>query len=112
MRFIVLGDLHYSVYTTKSLRRACDEYYETLFSGVLEQQPDVVFAIGDTVDNGYPEEFEGLHACARRVGLKFVTVNGNHDLLHQTKQEIAVGLATVTLISLSIIIRLAGAALY
>ncbi len=89
MRFIVLGDLHYTIYNTETLRQACDEYYEMLFSSVLEQQADVVLAIGDTVDNGTSEEFEGLHACAHRVGLNFVTVNGNHDLLQQTKAEIA-----------------------
>jgi 3',5'-cyclic AMP phosphodiesterase CpdA len=89
VRFIVLGDLHYSIYSTLLLRQSRDEYYETLFSEVLEQQADVVFAIGDTVDNGLPEEFEGLHTCAQRAGLKFVTVNGNHDLLEQTKTEIA-----------------------
>lgn len=67
----------------------CDEYYECLFNKVLQQQPDAVFAIGDTVDNGLPEEFEALHACARRAGLVFYTVNGNHDLLHLSKPEVA-----------------------
>ncbi|MEI7556830.1 metallophosphoesterase [Candidatus Chlorohelix sp.] len=89
MRFVVLGDLHYSVYKTNSLCQIREEYYENLFYSVLEQKPDAVFAIGDTVDNGFPEEFEGLHACARRVGLNFYTVNGNHDLLELPREEIA-----------------------
>jgi hypothetical protein len=89
VRFIVLGDLHYSVYNTSEIEAAREEYYEMLFQKVLDEKPDLVLAIGDTVDNGYPEEFEGLHACARRTGLSFYTVNGNHDLLNLTKDEIA-----------------------
>lgn len=89
MRFVVLGDLHYSLYKTPELRQICKEYYQNLFNSVLEQNAEVVFAIGDTVDNGNAEEFEELHACARQVGLKFLTVNGNHDLLQLTKTEIA-----------------------
>lgn len=89
MRFVILGDLHYSLYNSPLLQRMCDEYYELLFETVLEQQADAVFAIGDTVDNGQPAEFENLHECARRTGLNFYTINGNHDLLQLTKAEIS-----------------------
>lgn len=89
MRFIILGDLHYSLYNTPLLQQMCNEYYDLLFTSVLEQQADAVLAIGDTVDNGLEAEFDGLHECARRAGLKFFTVNGNHDLLKQTKAEIS-----------------------
>lgn len=86
---MILGDLHYSLYKTPELRQIREEYYQNLFNSVLEQNADAVFAIGDTVDNGIAEELEGLHACARQVGLKFFTVNGNHDLLQLTKAEAA-----------------------
>ncbi len=89
MRFGVLGDLHYSVFQKPELCKAREEFYERLFHATLEQRPDAVFAIGDTTDNGQPEEFDGLHAVARRTGLSFITVNGNHDLLNQTKSQIA-----------------------
>jgi 3',5'-cyclic-AMP phosphodiesterase len=89
VRFVVLGDLHYSVYNSAELCAARDEYYQRLFTAVLKLQPDLVFAIGDTVDNGLPEELDGLHNIARRSGLAFYTVNGNHDLLHTTKTELA-----------------------
>jgi hypothetical protein len=84
-----MGDLHYSVYNSAELCAAREDYYHRLFTSVLNLNPDVVFAIGDTVDNGLLEELEGLHNVARRAGLKFYTVNGNHDLLRNPKTEIA-----------------------
>ncbi len=89
MRFVVLGDLHYSVYAEATQRALRDEFFERVFSSVAQQQAEAVFAIGDTTDNGLPEEFEGLHAIARRCGLKFITVNGNHDVLKLTKAEVS-----------------------
>jgi 3',5'-cyclic-AMP phosphodiesterase len=89
VRFIVLGDLHYSIYNSAELGTARDDYYDRLFTSVLNLKPDVVFAIGDTVDNGLPEELDGLHSIARRTGLFFYTVNGNHDLLKTSKSQLA-----------------------
>ncbi len=89
MRFVVLGDLHYSVYSDPMHAAARERVFEAFFKQVVALEADLVFAIGDTTDNGYPEEFEGLHQCARRNGLSFITVNGNHDVLQLTKQEVA-----------------------
>lgn len=89
MRFIVLGDLHYSVYADATNRALREEFFERLFSSVVRQAPDAVFAIGDTTDNGLPEEFEGLQSIARRTGLKFITVTGNHDVLELTKAQVS-----------------------
>ncbi len=89
MRFVVLGDLHYARFTDPTSRTLREEFFDRLFTSVKHQQADVVFAIGDTTDHGYPDEFEGLHHCARRNNLEFITVNGNHDVLELTKQEIS-----------------------
>ncbi len=89
MRFVVLGDLHYSIYPDAANCALREEFFDRLFTSVAKQQPDVVIAIGDTTDNGYSEEFEGLHRAARRNKLEFVTVNGNHDVLEMSKPEIS-----------------------
>ncbi len=89
MRFVVLGDLHYAAFDDATSRALQEEYFDRLFKSVQAQRPEVVFAIGDTVDHGYAAEFEGLHACARRNNLPFITVNGNHDVLELTKYEIS-----------------------
>lgn len=90
MRFVVLGDLHYSSYRDPAICKLREEFFDRIFCSVANLSPDLVFAIGDTTDNGYPDEFEGLHACARRNGVNFVTVNGNHDLLELDRQTVSV----------------------
>lgn len=89
MRFVLLGDLHYSAYYDKTHRELREEFFNRLFQSVKDLEPDAVIAIGDTTDNGLPEEFEGLHTNAARNGVGFVTVNGNHDVLALTKPEVA-----------------------
>ena len=89
MRVALLGDLHYARFTDPINATLREEFFDRLFTSVKHQQPDVVVAIGDTTDHGYPDEFEGLHACARRNAVPFITVNGNHDVLELTKQAIS-----------------------
>lgn len=89
MRFVLLGDLHYSAYSDKTHRELREEFFNRLFQSVKDLRPDAVIAIGDTTDDGLPGEFEGLHANAARNGVSFVTVNGNHDVLALSKQELA-----------------------
>jgi 3',5'-cyclic-AMP phosphodiesterase len=90
MKFVVLGDLHYSRYDNSQACSWREEFYDRLFSSVAQQQADVVLALGDTTNNGWPDEFEGVHRCAQRHGLTFITVNGNHDLLEMTRDAISV----------------------
>ncbi|HEX2916620.1 MAG TPA: metallophosphoesterase [Chloroflexia bacterium] len=85
MRFVVLGDLHYSIYSSPLHCAWREEFFERLFTSVRKLEAEAVFAIGDTTDNGLAEEFEGLHALARRCDLRFITVNGNHDALKMDK---------------------------
>ncbi|MBN9389414.1 MAG: metallophosphoesterase [Chloroflexi bacterium] len=93
MRFILLGDLHYSVYQGENSKENYaalrEEFFDRLFQTVRAVRADVVIAIGDTTDNGLPEEFAGLHACAARNEVDFITVNGNHDVLTLTKPELS-----------------------
>lgn len=88
MRFVLLGDLHYSVYNEKTFEDWREDFYDRLFQTVRACRAEAVIAIGDTTDNGTPEEFLGLHAIAARHGVNFVTVNGNHDVLTLTKTEV------------------------
>lgn len=88
MRFVVLGDLHYSVYPDAASSHLRDEFFDRIFDSVARQQAEAVFAIGDTTDNGLSEEFVGLHDRAARHGVKFITVNGNHDVLELNKKEL------------------------
>lgn len=90
MRFVVLGDLHYSSYHKDANINLQEEFFDRLFRTVAQQQPDAVFAIGDTTDNGLVEEFEGLHQCAKRNRVDIITVNGNHDVLAISKQKLGI----------------------
>ena len=89
MRVALLGDLHYARFDDNLMGSLREEFFDRLFYTVRLQRPDVVIAIGDTTDHGYPDEFEGLHEAARRNNLPFITVNGNHDLHVLTKQQIS-----------------------
>jgi 3',5'-cyclic AMP phosphodiesterase CpdA len=89
MRFVVLGDLHYSRYRDPAICKLREEFFDRIFGSVANLSPDLVLAIGDTTDNGYRDEFEGLHACARRNRVNFVTVNGNHDLLELDRPTVS-----------------------
>jgi 3',5'-cyclic-AMP phosphodiesterase len=81
MRFVILGDLHYSIYPTEKLKQMREEFYGRLFRTVKASNPDVVFAIGDVSHSGRAEEFEGVRDCAKQAGIDhYYTINGNHDL--------------------------------
>lgn len=89
MRFVLLGDLHYSAYSEEIHQAIREEFFNRLFETVREIGAEAVIAIGDTTDNGTPAEFLGLQAAAARHGVDFITVNGNHDVLTMTKPEVS-----------------------
>jgi 3',5'-cyclic-AMP phosphodiesterase len=89
MRFIVLGDLHYSVYSRPEIAAARDRAFEQIFRQVATHKADYVFAIGDTTNWGAIEELDGQDAAARRAGLDLIRITGNHDMESNPKPVIA-----------------------
>jgi 3',5'-cyclic-AMP phosphodiesterase len=88
MRFVILGDLHYSIYPTVRLRDMREEFFSRLFRTVKQTKPDIVFAIGDVSHSGRAEEFEGVRECARNAGIEhYYSINGNHDLWKIPRNE-------------------------
>lgn len=88
MRFVILGDLHYSIYPTEGLRQKREEFFIRLFRTVKNVKPDVVFAIGDISHSGRAEEFEGVRECAKQAGVEhYYAINGNHDLWKISRNE-------------------------
>jgi 3',5'-cyclic-AMP phosphodiesterase len=89
MRFVLLGDLHYSQYPSKKLSAIRDEFFFYLFQAVKKTQPDVVFALGDLTHGSHAEELENVRTIAARAGIThYYMLNGNHDLLRLTRHEI------------------------
>jgi 3',5'-cyclic AMP phosphodiesterase CpdA len=90
MRFVILGDLHYSVdYLEDGQSEARDRIFRLFLEQVAETEPDLVFAIGDTTNRGRIEEMVGLDNIAKESGLNFIRVTGNHDCYVLPKNEIA-----------------------
>ncbi len=89
MRFVILGDLHYSDYREPDQIEARERLFKTWLSQVAALQPDVVFAIGDTTNRGTLSEMQGLQAIIQESGLNFVRVTGNHDCYSLSKPELA-----------------------
>jgi 3',5'-cyclic-AMP phosphodiesterase len=85
MKFIVLGDLHFTLYNSAEDSAARDYFFEVLFRKVAEQHAEVIFAVGDIVHDGVEEEFSGLFAAARAHGLNLICTTGNHDTASQPK---------------------------
>ena len=88
MKFIVLGDLHYTDYETEAERATRDHFYETLFQRVAAEAADRVFAIGDLVHFGQHNELQGLFELAQRSGIQINAVTGNHDTGTLLKNEL------------------------
>ncbi len=89
MRFIMLGDLHYSDYSSPAHAAACDRLFQAFFQQIAALKPDLVFAIGDTTNHGTLTELTGLHQIAHQCDLPFVCVTGNHDINSLEKPELA-----------------------
>lgn len=89
MRFVVLGDLHYSGYSQASHCEARDRLFRAFFEQVAALNPDIIFAIGDVTNHGTLTELEGLHRIAKEYKLPFICVTGNHDINSLEKTEIA-----------------------
>ncbi len=88
MRFIILGDLHYSTaHLNQKVIDKQERFFDLLFTSVRQQQADYVFAIGDVANEGMPEELEGVKLAAKRNGVEMVIVTGNHDLSQMSRQE-------------------------
>jgi len=89
MRFVVLGDLHYSDYTDPAHAAARDRLFGAFFQQVARLEADLVFAIGDTTNRGTMTEMVGLEEIAKATALPFVRIMGNHDCYSLSKPEIS-----------------------
>ncbi|MEI6043869.1 MAG: metallophosphoesterase [Chloroflexota bacterium] len=90
MRFVILGDLHYSFYLSRRLSTLRDEFYTRLFERVAAIQADAVFFIGDVSHTSQTSELVGLREIAHRAGVRhYYMVNGNHDLFRLTPEKVA-----------------------
>ena len=87
MRFIVLGDLHYSFYADPVLTQGRELFYDNLFNEVSELKPDLVFSIGDAVNEGRVQEYESFLNIVKKRGLsnRTIVVTGNHDVYSTSK---------------------------
>ena len=66
MRFVVLGDLHYSDYLNVDHAMARDRIFAQLFAQIRALKPDLVFAVGDTTNVGAMTEIVGLETIAEQ----------------------------------------------
>jgi 3',5'-cyclic AMP phosphodiesterase CpdA len=89
MRFAVLGDLHYSDYEDATHALARDRLFKAFFTRVAAEDPDLVFAVGDTTNLGTMSELAGLSQLARECNLPLITITGNHDINSHEKHEIS-----------------------
>jgi 3',5'-cyclic AMP phosphodiesterase CpdA len=89
MRFVVLGDLHYSDYKIPEQAAARDRLFTHFFQQVLELHPDFVFAVGDTTHLGTLSEMRGLQALIEATELPLIRVTGNHDCCSVDKAQLA-----------------------
>lgn len=87
MRFIVLGDMHYSFYSDPALTQGRELFFDNLLAEIADLKPDLVFSIGDAVNEGKPQEFESFLNIIKKRGLRdrFLIVPGNHDVLKTPK---------------------------
>jgi 3',5'-cyclic-AMP phosphodiesterase len=88
MKFVVLGDLHFTLYRSAEDSVARDYFFEVLFRKVAQQHADVVFAVGDIVHDGVEEEFAGLFGAARAHDLNLICTTGNHDTASLPKADL------------------------
>ncbi len=89
MRFVVLGDLHFSSYPDLAREAARDRVFGTFFRQVAALKADLVFAVGDTTHTGTFEEFESQNNLAAKFGLPLIRLTGNHDSDFLEKAEMA-----------------------
>ncbi|MEI6045064.1 MAG: metallophosphoesterase [Chloroflexota bacterium] len=89
MRFVVLGDLHFSSYSSPTHRMARNRFFKALFTQVVKLQPDLIFALGDTTNRGTIEELSEQDELAAKSDLRLSRITGNHDTDSLEKPEIA-----------------------
>ncbi len=89
MRFVVLGDLHYATYSQPEFTAARERVFGALFRQVAALKADVVFAIGDTTNDGTIAELTAQDALAAQAGIKLIRITGNHDCDSLEKAEMA-----------------------
>ncbi|MEI6046546.1 MAG: metallophosphoesterase [Chloroflexota bacterium] len=89
MRFIVLGDLHFAEYHQPELTEARNRLFRAFFAQIAALKPDIVFALGDTVNYGTLAELTNLYRLVAATDLPFIAVTGNHDLASLEKAEVA-----------------------
>jgi len=90
VRFVILGDLHYSFYPDPAISQGRELFYDNLLAEIADLQPDVAFSIGDAVNEGRVQEFEGLLNLVKKRGLRdrFVIVTGNHDVRKNSRKSL------------------------
>ncbi|HEX2912481.1 MAG TPA: metallophosphoesterase [Chloroflexia bacterium] len=88
MRFVIIGDMHFTLYDTEEGKTARDTFFSALFARVAEQQAELNFAVGDIVQNGYPHEIQELYDLAARYGVQLISITGNHDIAVQPKSTL------------------------
>lgn len=89
LRFVMLGDLHYSDYNLPEHAAARERLFTAFFSQIAALKPDLVFAIGDTTNRGRISELTGLAEVAKACDLPYVQITGNHDAYSLPKSELA-----------------------
>lgn len=89
MRFAVLGDLHYSDYSTPELEACRDRVFRAWFTQMATLKPDFVFAVGDITQWGKLTELAGLKAIVEETKIPFIAITGNHDCYTLNKPELA-----------------------
>lgn len=80
-RFSVLTDLHMAAKPWK-IRQA-----------LRAAQSDTIFLLGDSTNDGLPEQFNDFRACIEEImpGSVLFPVTGNHDVLHSSRPDAADG---------------------
>ena len=89
MQLAILGDLHFSDYTTSDLEACRDRVFEEWFRQIADLNPDLVIAVGDTTNWGMPTELNALQTIVSRSGLPFLAIVGNHDCYTLSKAELS-----------------------
>ncbi|WP_051620490.1 metallophosphoesterase family protein [Paenibacillus sp. UNC451MF] len=90
MRFIIMGDLHYSLMgdSAADILEARDRVYEEMLEHFVGLDAEFHISIGDLTHEGLPEEF---HYVFNRIGSSernFIQVLGNHDAYRLPKADI------------------------
>ncbi|WP_282939031.1 metallophosphoesterase [Paenibacillus sp. RC67] len=90
MRFIIMGDFHYSLMgdSAAELLQARDSFYEEMLEHFIRMDAEFHISIGDLTHEGLPEEFDYVFNRIGNSECNFIQVLGNHDAYTLPKAEI------------------------